>query len=166
MMNENDIVDLLKKTEQIGVKIWLDGGWGVDALVGCQTRQHNDVDIFIQKKDAIIFIEMLSSNGYSEIWMEYTSEDHTTWQDAGDRIVDLHLFEFAEAGMMRYENELYPSDILKGKGTIGGIAVRCLTAEAQLLYHQGYKHDENDVHDVFLLCEKFELPIPEKYLNG
>lgn len=31
--------------EQLGIRYWLDGGWGVDALVGRQTREHRDVDI-------------------------------------------------------------------------------------------------------------------------
>ena len=31
--------------EQFGIRYWLDGGWGVDALVGRQTREHRDVDI-------------------------------------------------------------------------------------------------------------------------
>jgi lincosamide nucleotidyltransferase A/C/D/E len=50
-MSEDNVIDLLKKAEQINVDVWLDGGWGVDALLGQQTRPHNDIDIFIQRKD-------------------------------------------------------------------------------------------------------------------
>jgi lincosamide nucleotidyltransferase A/C/D/E len=157
MMNENDAVDLLKKAENIGVNVWITGGWGVDALVGRQTRPHNDIDIFIEKKDAAAFIEMLCSNGYRETKMEYTTDDHTVWRDDGNRTIDLHLLEFTEAGMLRFENEIYPSELFNGKGAIGGITVRCLTAEAQLQYHQGYEHREEDVHDVLLLCKTFGL---------
>ena len=163
MMNENDVVDLLKKAENIGVDLWIDGGWGVDALVGHQTRPHNDIDVFVQKKDAATFTEMLQSNGYHETKMEYTTNDHSAWCDKENRIIDLHLFEFADADTLCFENEIYPSNILNGKGTIGGIAVRCLTAEAQLLYHQGYEQKEKDRHDVLLLCETFGLSIPEEY---
>jgi lincosamide nucleotidyltransferase A/C/D/E len=163
MMNENDVVDLLKKAEKIGVDIWIDGGWGVDALVGRQTRPHNDIDIFIQKKDTTTFTEMLISNGYRETKMGYTTDGHTGWRNPDDRTIDLHLFEFAETGTLRFENEIYPSDVLNGKGTIGGITVRCLTAEAQLQYHQGYEQTEKDRHDVLLLCKTFRLPIPVDY---
>ncbi|MFA7545419.1 MAG: aminoglycoside nucleotidyltransferase, partial [Anaerovoracaceae bacterium] len=31
------------------------------------------------------------------------------------------------------------------------------------LFHLGYEHDENDVHDVRLLCERFNIPIPNEY---
>ena len=158
-MKESDVVDLLKKAEKICVDVWIDGGWGVDALVGHQTRPHNDIDILIQKQDTTVFTEMLKSNGYRETKMEFTTTDHTAWCNYHDRTIDLHLFEFAEAGTLRFENETYPSDILNGKGVIGGISVCCLTAEAQILYHQGYEQKEKDRHDVLLLCKTFGLSI-------
>ena len=163
-MNKEDVIDLLKKVDNIGVDVWITGGWGVDALIGHQSRPHNDIDIFIQKKGAITFVKMLLSNGYSETKMDYTTDDHTVWHDASDRVVDLHLFEFVEAETLRFENETYPSDIFNGNGKIGDITVRCLTAEAQLQYHQGYEHSEKDIHDVLLICETFGLSIPEKYI--
>ena len=32
-----------------------DGGWGVDALLGTQTRVHNDIDLFVEKSIAKIY---------------------------------------------------------------------------------------------------------------
>ena len=165
MMTEQDAVELLKTVEQLGVELWLDGGWGVDALVGRQTRQHNDIDVFIEKLNTAVFTEMLISKGYKEIQMEYTSESHTVWRDSRDRIIDLHLFEFGEAGTLYFENNPYPADIFNGKGTIRNIAVRCLTAEAQLQYHQGYERTDKDVRDVHVLCETFGLSFPSEYTD-
>jgi lincosamide nucleotidyltransferase A/C/D/E len=65
--------------------------------------------------------------------------------------------------MLSFNNEIYPSEIIGGKGIIGEMTVRCLTVEAQLLYHQGYEHKEKDEHDVQLLCKAFGLPIPKQY---
>lgn len=163
MMNENDVIVLLKNIKENGIDVWIDGGWGVDALLGRQTRPHNDIDVFIQRKDRAAFTKMLILNGYRETNMEYTTDDHIVWCDPNNRIVDLHLFEFSEKGTFRYDNEIYSSDILNGQGVIGDIPVRCLTPEAQLLYHQGYEYDEKDVHDVLLLCETFGLSLPEEY---
>lgn len=28
-----------------GADVWVGGGWGIDALVGRQTRQHRDLDL-------------------------------------------------------------------------------------------------------------------------
>ena len=36
------ILDLF---DSLSVTYWLDGGWGVDALYGKQTRDHRDMDI-------------------------------------------------------------------------------------------------------------------------
>ena len=32
--------------EADGIDVWLDGGWGVDALLGQQTREHDDLDLW------------------------------------------------------------------------------------------------------------------------
>jgi lincosamide nucleotidyltransferase A/C/D/E len=37
--------------EEAKVTVWVDGGWGVDALLGEQTRPHKDLDIAIEEKD-------------------------------------------------------------------------------------------------------------------
>lgn len=35
------------------MRVWLDGGWGVDALLGRQTRPHDDMDIVIEQKTCL-----------------------------------------------------------------------------------------------------------------
>jgi lincosamide nucleotidyltransferase A/C/D/E len=162
-MTENDVINLLKKAKQINVTIWISGGWGISALVGKQIRPHNDIDIFVQKTDADKFVQLLVSDGYRETKMEYTTDNHTVWQDSDNRIIDLHLYELVEDGNLRFDDYLVPIDLFDGKGTIGGMEVQCLTAEAQLLYHEGYEHTEKDKLDVLLLCETFGFEIPEQY---
>ena len=39
------VLDALRTADLDG---WLDGGWGVDALVGGETRAHGDVDIVVE----------------------------------------------------------------------------------------------------------------------
>jgi lincosamide nucleotidyltransferase A/C/D/E len=53
--------------------------------------------------------------------------------------------------------------VFSGIGKIGDKAVKCIDAKNQVLFHLGYEHDENDVHDVRLLCERFNIPIPNEY---
>ncbi len=31
------------------------------------------------------------------------------------------------------------------------------------MFHLGYEHDENDLHDVMLLCKKYGFDVPEEY---
>jgi lincosamide nucleotidyltransferase A/C/D/E len=46
-----EIVRLLGAFESTGVRVWIDGGWGVDALFGEQLRSHDDLDIVVSIAD-------------------------------------------------------------------------------------------------------------------
>lgn len=166
-MSEHDVIDLLKVAESLGITIWIGGGWGVDALIGIQTRPHNDLDVYLEKRNADSFIEMLKSKGYAETKTEYTTNSHTVWQTLSGHMLDLHLIEFrqGDAETLYFEGQAYPRYVLDGTGKIASLTVQCFTAEAQLLFHQGYEYGEKDIHDVRLLCKTFGLDLPEEYKN-
>ena len=46
-MTASDVIELLDFLERTGLEIHVDGGWAVDALLGEQTRSHDDLDIAI-----------------------------------------------------------------------------------------------------------------------
>ena len=163
MVNKADAIEIILYAEENEIDIWLDGGWGVDALLGEETRFHNDIDLFVEEKNGKTFIEILKEKGFTEVIEAYTTTDHTVWKDDKDRIIDLHVFEFNEQGDLVFEGESYPSNVFSGIGKIGNKVVKCIDAENQVLFHLGYEHDENDVHDVRLLCERFNIPVPSEY---
>jgi lincosamide nucleotidyltransferase A/C/D/E len=39
-----DVLAVLDRLGAAGVAVWLDGGWGIDALLGRQSRAHADAD--------------------------------------------------------------------------------------------------------------------------
>lgn len=162
MVTYFDACEILEMLSEASVKVFLDGGWGVDALIGRETRIHNDIDLFVEKKDYCITISVITGKGYREVIMDYTTDSHTVWKDDNGRIIDLHSFEYVEDGIL-YEGYTFPSDTFSGKGNIGNIEVTCINPEAQVQFHLGYEYDENDVHDVLLLCRTFNLEIPEQY---
>jgi len=45
-----DVIGLYTELQNLSIKIWVDGGWGVDALLGEQPRPHGDLDIAIQQE--------------------------------------------------------------------------------------------------------------------
>ena len=163
MVNKADAIEIILYAEENEIDIWLDGGWGVDALLGEETRSHNDIDLFVEEKNGKTFIEILKEKGFTEVIEAYTTTDHTVWKDDKDRIIDLHVFEFNEQGDLVFEGESYPSNVFSGIGKIGNKVVKCIDAENQVLFHLGYEHDENDVHDVRLLCERFNIPVPSEH---
>ena len=168
MLNSNfvvtcfDVCEILEMLSEASVKVFLDGGWGVDALIGRETRIHNDIDLFVEKKDYGKAISVITWKGYREVVMDYTTVSHTVWKDDNGRIIDLHCFEYVEDGIL-YDGYTFPSETFSGKGKIGNIEVSCINPEAQVQFHLGYEYDENDVHDVLLLCRTFNLEIPEQY---
>jgi hypothetical protein len=40
MLDASDVVVVLDQLERAGLVVWLDGGWGVDALLGYRGRPH------------------------------------------------------------------------------------------------------------------------------
>ncbi len=41
----SEVLDVLAALSALGCRFWLEGGSGVDALVGRQTRAHRDLDV-------------------------------------------------------------------------------------------------------------------------
>jgi lincosamide nucleotidyltransferase A/C/D/E len=70
-MISRDVLALYEQTNGAGITIWIDGGWGVDALLGKQTRAHEDLDIVIERKDVPAFRVLLERQGYTETRVEY-----------------------------------------------------------------------------------------------
>ena len=95
--------------------------------------------------------------------MEYTTNNHTVWVDKAGRIIDLHCFEIINDVLIRYDGEVYPLKIFSGVGKIGNYDVACIEPVSQVVFHLGYEFEENDRHDVLLICKKFGIPIPEQY---
>jgi lincosamide nucleotidyltransferase A/C/D/E len=114
-MEEKDVIDLYCKL--IDTKIWIDGGWGVDALLGKQTRPHKDLDIVIQRKDIPVFRKQLETKRYKDIKIEIARPHNFVLADDHNHEIDVHVIEFNEKGDGIYgpvENgELYQAASLK-----------------------------------------------------
>jgi len=150
------------------VLIWIDGGWGVDALLRAETRPHSDLDIIIAKDDIASLRSALTANGFvlneSRAGLVFIS-------DAGLR-VDVHLVRFDARGYGIFDLQdgtewsFAPSAFL-GKGRIGNLNVRCLSPEAQVLCHaQGYEPSPKDLADMQALQSKFNITLPSTLSVG
>lgn len=169
-MSAEALVELLQAIHEASLEIWLDGGWGVDALLGKQTREHGDVDIVIRTSDVPILMEVLSTSGFS-VKDGQVPNSFVLANDEGLE-VDVHSVVFDDQGngvyrMQNGQDWLYPAEGFEGKGTVGGMLVKCLSAETQVLCHaHGYEPGESDIHDMELLREKFDVELPQHLLGG
>ena len=50
-MTASDVLAILDRLDAAGIAWWVDGGWGVDALLGEQTRPHHDLDFAVREQD-------------------------------------------------------------------------------------------------------------------
>lgn len=114
MMREEDAAELLDALAERGIDVRLDGGWGVDALLGRQTREHNDLDLFSERRDEDALVALLRERGFAPVGRAFTTEAHTAWADDEDREVDLHVFERAADGSLLFEGEAYPASTFDG----------------------------------------------------
>lgn len=162
-----DMLEFYDFLERNKIYIWIDGGWGVDALLGTQTRAHQDLDIVIQKKDLIFFLRLCKLKKYQETPRDDSCAWNFVMTDDLGRELDIHVIEIDALGNGIYcpveRNVYYPEKSLQGIGFINGIKLRCLTAEYQVESHTGYTLKEKDFKDVLALCEKFNINLPEEY---
>ena len=167
-MTARDVLEALSALEGAGIEHRLDGGWGVDALLRRQTREHGDVDVVVDRSDAARAEEALALVGFRHAAdVEPGLPARLVLRDAHRRQIDLHLVVFDEAGNGWQELSdgawgLYPARELDGSGTVAGSPVRCITPDLQLRHHLGYPWGEADVHDLSLLAERFGVPLPPR----
>jgi lincosamide nucleotidyltransferase A/C/D/E len=169
MMDAKDVLVVLRLLEQTHCPVWIDGGWGVDALLGRQTRPHADLDLAVALTDVPLATDVLGAVlGYGVTQDELPTR--LELRTARDCRIDLHPLVFDEQGNGRQQLQdgswgLYPAPGLTSSGAIGGQTVRCLSQELQLHFHLGYEPDADDRHDVVALCRHFGLVVPAAYFE-
>lgn len=161
-MSAADVIEMLQRFRDHGIDVCVDGGWGVDALVGRQTRRHADLDIAVDHRAAPVLRALLAERGYREVPRDDSWECNFVLGDAQGHLLDVHTYLFDAAGGLVF-GVPYPFDSLRGSGSIQGFPVQCITPEWMVKFHTGYPLDENDYRDVKVLCQQFGIAIPEEY---
>ena len=165
-MTSSSLVELLRLFESNTILVWLDGGWGVDALLQTQTRAHKDVDIIVSVSDVPKLQELLGMKGFSV--QEGEPPNSFVLANGVGLEVDVHAVKFDDDGngvyqMQNGEDWIYPAEGFSGRGTIRGMSVKCLSPIAQVLCHaHGYIPGESDFCDMELLAEKFGVELPSQ----
>ena len=146
----------------IEISIWIDGGWGVDALLGSQTRPHADLDIIIAKENLPSLESALLERSFER---DRTQEGIVFVSTRGLRL-DIHLVRFDARGYGNFDLAdgrvwPFPPSAFAGKGKIGDLAVHCLSPEAQVQCHaQGYEPTAKDLRDMEALQRKCGVVLP------
>jgi lincosamide nucleotidyltransferase A/C/D/E len=165
VVDAGQVLEVLARLEAAGVRAWVGGGWGVDALVGEQTRPHDDLDLAVDTRDEAGAIRALQQAGF-RIVADHRPTRFVMRSGAGAE-VDLHPVDFTGPGpgVQRVPGGdpfLYPADAF-ASGTVAGRPVPCLSAVQQVRFHLGYPPQAKDRHDLRLLGGRLGLAIPPPY---
>ena len=180
MVNAQDVIDIYNLLATIGIRAWLTGGWGIDALLGRQTRPHKDLDVLVLLDDILRVRRLMESRGYAlkELWSENRpvldslgSQVDTAYvlRDQDGRELDLHAITLDDQGngipAWQAENFVFTSQDLSGAGQIDGVNVRCITPQCQVICHQGYELPEYQLRDLDELRKMIFKDGPESLVD-
>ena len=152
-MTFSQMLAVLNAVRSVGCRFWVEGGWGVDALVGHQTRPHRDVDLDIDGTFEDQVLGALQKLGYTieSDWRPNRVE----LRAPGRGWVDVHPLVLDEQGNARQAalaggwHEFGRSCFAVGR--LGPVTVPCYSIEAQRRFHSGYQLREVDRHDLAVL---------------
>lgn len=151
---------VLEALRDAGVRAWMIGGWGLDALVGEPTRAHHDVDLLIDADRTEAAVQVLADLGsvVRFVWSENRWSRRSgrlvpsafVAVDRACREVDVHTIRL-EAGrvapLSRSSIDLQAT-ALDAVGSIDGVPVPCASAAAQLVMHSGYELPDRQRDDM------------------
>lgn len=128
------------------IRYWVAGGWGVDALVGRQTRQHGDLDVVVDEATPDRIADVLKTHGLDLVATEQSIPPMpTVWvfsDNAGTTVEVLPI-----------DRTQPPFDAANAftTGTIANTSVPCVSATTQRALRVGYQQRQIDRDDIAAL---------------
>ena len=147
-----EVERVLDALDQRSIRYWVVGGWGVDALIGRETREHRDLDLAVDAEQWDTCFAEVHALGY---------DVETDWWPIRVELVsprgwiDLHPVRFSASGDgvqagpdgTTYD---YPREHLT-TGELQGRPLPCVSASLQIQAHSGYEPRPQDLQDLELL---------------
>lgn len=158
------VLGVVSDLRDAGVRAWVDGGWGVDALLEEQTRDHDDLDLVVPVISLGTCRAVLEGSGFvlERDWLPTA----LALRASDGRAVDLHPVEpTADGGGDQIQRDgvtrwHYPAPVL---GRIEGVQVRCCSLDCQVRAHLGYDPRPSDRADMEALAHRFGIVLPAPY---
>jgi lincosamide nucleotidyltransferase A/C/D/E len=136
-------------------------------ILARQVRTHDDLDLIIELAEVRQVTAVLEDAGYEVV--AGAPPRSFVAVDAAGRQVDVHpvVFDDARGGGVYQMDDgaecVYPSAGFAGRGVVRGRPVRCLSANVQVLVHDGYELTDKDYRELYLLHERFGVELPPNY---
>jgi lincosamide nucleotidyltransferase A/C/D/E len=134
-----EVIRLLDGFDGVGVQVWLMGGWGVDALLGRESRSHSDLDLIVAAdNEALRSVQtVLRALGYSRQFEEVFSGDdpmnlRLVAANSIGQCVDVHPVDLASPPFSPREPDAAIMSAALITGQLAGHTVPCVSAEVHL----------------------------------
>lgn len=166
MMSAEQVLAMLGVLARASIVGWVDGGWGIDALLGKQTREHDDLDL-VMAGDAVDEARaVLEGQGFTveRDWLPTA----LSLRHPDGRSLDLHPVESTPDGggdQIQRDGSRWHYDA-PVTGRIAGHSVRCCSPACQVAAHLGYEPDDTDRADMTALAARYRLTLPMPYQAG
>jgi lincosamide nucleotidyltransferase A/C/D/E len=89
-MDAPEVLAVLDLLAAAGADVWVDGGWGVDALLAITTRRHSDLDLVVRLPELATVRQALREAGYDRVLRDW-SPVAVALVDRRGHEIDLHL---------------------------------------------------------------------------
>jgi len=183
--DEEELLRVCNALTEEGVPYWVAGGWGLDALAGCQTRRHRDLDLVVYPFNECLarVATVLTRLGYerqtplggtvwfpdAEVYIDDRGHDVQVLNINWDILTTVdELLGTASSGDAEIKDGRARVDQLMlarftAIGALQGVVIPALSLVAQRLFHLGYPQRPEDPHaeDISHLISMG----PDKWIN-
>jgi hypothetical protein len=141
------IRDVMAITRAAGIPVWLFGGWGLDARIGRITREHGDVEFWVERIHAERSRDALAAAGATPLATQPPEEACEFVRD--DVPFSTAYFDRRPDGgfsqpMGRYSDWLFPPGSFgDDPGTLDGAPVPAMSVAGMLAMKEQYPHLRN-----------------------
>lgn len=149
-------------TQSADIQVWLFGGWGLDARIGRITREHGDVEFWVERIDAERSKAVLVEAGATALTTQPPAEAcEFTWDDV---LFSTAYFDRQPDGssvqlLGRWSDWLFPPGSFGDEpGTLDGMPVPVMSVSGMLAMKEQFPHLRNgrpwrqkDVGDIEIL---------------
>jgi hypothetical protein len=144
------------------IPAWLFGGWGLDARIGRITREHGDVEFWVERLHAERSKAVLAGAGATAVATQPPEEAcEFTWDDVpfSTAYFDRHPDGSFSQPLGRFSDWLFPPGSFGDEpGTLDGTPVRAMSVSGMLAMKEQFPHLRNgrpwrqkDIDDIEIL---------------
>ena len=162
------IREVVAVTQSAGIPVWLFGGWGLDARIGRITRQHGDIEFWVERTHAEQSKLVLAQAGATPLTTQPPEEAcEFTWHGV---LLSTAYFDRQPDGSFsqpdgRYSDWLFPPDSFGVEpGMLDSTSVPTMSIAGMLAMKEQFPHlrngrpwREKDVADMQILRGLSEL---------